>query len=82
MYVKFSIHDHVFREQIFLIIDFYLYRFGVILRLTDDVNECLENPCENGATCENTEGSFNCHCVDGWTGDKCDGKLLVTFLLN
>lgn len=36
-----------------------------------DVNECNNNPCENGATCSNTEGSYKCTCTPGWTGPNC-----------
>ena len=31
----------------------------------DDVNECLNTPCQNGGTCANTDGSFNCMCSSG-----------------
>ena len=49
-----------------------------------DINECAANggigDCENGATCTNTDGSFICSCVDGWTGALCtEGK--ITFYL-
>lgn len=44
-----------------------------------DRNECLRNPCLNGATCVNTMGSYYCTCIDGWEGDLCDkGIVLVT----
>lgn len=37
--------------------------------------------CSASATCENTEGDFNCSCNDGYVGDgyECSGKL-VAFL--
>ena len=46
-----------------------------------DINECdMEGHCDNGATCTNLEGGYNCDCVDGWTGDRCDeGLSEVTF---
>ena len=25
-------------------------------------------PCENDATCTNTNGSYSCECANGWTG--------------
>ena len=28
-------------------------------------------PCQNGATCTNTDGSYACICPEGWTGPNC-----------
>ena len=42
-----------------------------------DVNECLMFPCQNGATCNNLEGGYECVCAEGWTGVNCQiGKSL------
>ena len=27
-----------------------------------DINECLQTPCDKNATCNNTKGSYTCHC--------------------
>ena len=51
-----------------------------ILSYYADINECFENDdhCANDGDCENTMGSFLCHCLYGWTGTHCEtGK---TFL--
>ena len=41
-----------------------------------DVNECLNNPCQNGGTCANTFGSYTCQCRQGFKGFNCaNGKL-------
>ena len=34
-----------------------------------DVNECLEYPCNVNASCTDNEGSFTCQCNDGFTGN-------------
>ena len=43
-----------------------------------DVNECAESThnCHQNATCNNTEGSFDCSCNIGYTGNGsfCMGK--------
>ena len=36
-----------------------------------DVNECLKNPCKNGAACINLKGSYRCNCKSGYTGNDC-----------
>ncbi|UYV71427.1 dp [Cordylochernes scorpioides] len=34
-----------------------------------DINECNLNPCHPTAKCENTPGSFSCHCPHGLIGN-------------
>ena len=42
-----------------------------------DIDECLSDPCQNGATCNNIPGGLTCQCVDGYTGPLCqDGKYI------
>lgn len=36
-----------------------------------DINECLALPCLNGGTCRNLMGSFQCECVQGFGGKRC-----------
>lgn len=43
---------------------------------TMDVNECTHNPCQNGGTCVNALGSFECLCTSNTTGHLC--RELVT----
>ena len=39
-----------------------------------NVLACLNDPCQNGATCSNTnfDSSFSCSCLAGFTGATCD----------
>lgn len=42
-----------------------------------DIDECNEEtPCDLNAVCVNFDGSFNCSCMEGYTGNGtlCDGK--------
>ena len=42
-----------------------------------DVDECLQNSndCDANANCTNTEGSYTCECLGGYTGNgrNCSG---------
>ncbi|KAI8486250.1 hypothetical protein Bbelb_359660 [Branchiostoma belcheri] len=42
------------------------------LSCQDDVDECVSQPCKNGATCANTppagSATYSCDCAPGWTG--------------
>ena len=30
------------------------------------------DPCANGGTCTNSQGSYDCACDSGWDGDDCN----------
>jgi len=36
------------------------------------INECESNPCLNDGTCSDQLGGFNCSCVPGFYGDRCE----------
>ncbi|XP_035301718.1 protein crumbs homolog 1 [Cricetulus griseus] len=48
----------------------------------EDIDECLQNPCQNGGTCENLPGNYSCHCpfddISGtfYGGEDCSEVLL------
>lgn len=37
-----------------------------------DINECVKSPCRAGASCQNTNGGYRCHCQAGYTGRNCE----------
>ena len=51
-----------------------------------DINECTESefPCDDNAQCLNTEGSYECRCYIGYTGNgsSCIGIILRLVLYN
>ena len=36
------------------------------------VDNCLNDPCENGGTCKNYQGTYKCTCTPDYTGPQCD----------
>ena len=40
--------------------------------LCEIVSPCSLDPCDNGATCQDTTDGFTCECVPGYTGALCE----------
>lgn len=41
---------------------------------------CESDPCENGGTCQSTDGGdYACECLTGWTGVNCETRELQRF---
>ncbi|XP_074656942.1 protein jagged-2-like [Tubulanus polymorphus] len=38
----------------------------------ENVNDCVDNPCQNQGTCIDDVHSFRCICQDGWEGELCN----------
>ena len=55
-----------------IILSMLIIRYILLL----DINECDNNPCQQYASCTNTEGSYNCNCSSGYmaNGATCIGK--------
>ena len=50
-----------------------------------DINECeyYNDTCNSNASCTNSEGSFSCSCLPGYTGDVfqvCTGKYRTIYV--
>ena len=37
-----------------------------------DIDDCGNISCLNGGTCIDGVNSFNCQCVKGYNGDRCE----------
>ena len=46
-----------------------------------DVDECARDTCPVDSTCENSEGSFVCHCGVGFflDADLCRGGTIIPY---
>ena len=36
-----------------------------------DIDDCAEQPCQNGGNCTDEVNDFGCDCVAGYTGKNC-----------
>ena len=46
-------------------------RISPFLLLYLDIDDCANNPCENGGTCIDEINDFTCTCVPGYEGLTC-----------
>jgi hypothetical protein len=56
---------------------FHVILYSIMQHLVDlsclsDIDECLSNPCQNGATCTDFVNHYTCTCSDGYTGVHCE----------
>ena len=41
-----------------------------------DINDCIPDPCENGATCGDEVNDYTCTCMVGYNGKNCSQSKL------
>lgn len=39
--------------------------------LISELNECISEPCLNGGSCHDLIGEYQCDCVEGYIGQRC-----------
>jgi len=39
--------------------------------LPPDIDDCFNHTCLNGAACVDSVAKYECTCIDGYSGDKC-----------
>ena len=53
----------------------------ISLILSTDITECISGSaeCHDNATCTNTDGSYECACNNGFSGDgfNCTSEIIV-----
>lgn len=77
----------LYSQQLFP--QFLMYNF-----FQNDYDHCNPDPCQNGASCFNTQADYYCHCPERWQGKNCslpkltcdnppcDGKFLAALDLS
>jgi len=67
-----------FCSKVFALVDTYLYSVNFSSCCDADINECQTDNGGCTQTCNNTDGSYQCYCWDGYelTSDEyiCVGK--------
>ena len=62
----------------------YVYFIVCFCSLIKDIDECAAevSKCDDNADCTNTEGSYNCICKAGFTGNRttCTGKYIEHYM--
>ena len=59
-----------------------LKTFPCLASFLADIDDCANQPCENGASCIDAVNDYTCNCVDGYTGRNCSiGKNQVCLFL-
>ncbi|XP_054027363.1 cubilin [Dryobates pubescens] len=38
---------------------------------TENIDECISSPCQNGGTCADGVNGYSCECTSAWTGPQC-----------
>ena len=69
-----------------IVITIQIFHLNTIFLYVLDADECTEGThnCDaNGAVCNNTPGSYNCRCKDGFVGNgiTCTGKLNISAMI-
>ena len=65
------------------IVSSFFYIFFYPSLIFADIDDCVDQPCQNGATCIDAVNDYTCNCVNGYTGKNCSiGKDGVSVVRN
>ena len=46
-------------------------QFDILVFYVIDIDDCINNPCQNGGTCEDAVAGYSCTCPAGFQGENC-----------
>ena len=46
-----------------------------------DINDCINNTCQNGSTCFDEINSYSCNCTIGFNGTFCETGYIYIYIL-
>ena len=53
------------------------------LCLLSDIDDCADQPCQNGGNCTDAVNDYTCVCVAGYSGKNCStGKKMCLFAVS
>ena len=42
-----------------------------------DIDDCVNEPCANGGTCDDGVNGYTCNCAPGYSGPNCNAGNVV-----
>ena len=70
----------------FIMINLILKDMKIYLNSThefdvSDIDDCKDNPCNNGGTCQDGIASYECLCPPGFNGTDCEISIVQKYLI-